>query len=126
MATVLNCTKSETKPMNIMKTCVEAFWTLLGKSPFTVSLPPQVGRRDRNLLALAAFSFAIAAIIPCSSHAQGVITNGLSHQGAIAVAGGINSWTFTAAAGDHMTLQIAKLSGGATFVPMIELFGPDG
>ncbi len=55
----------------------------------------------------------------------GPLTNGVNHQGAIAL-GGLDLWTIAANAGDRVTVQIAELSGGAGFSPMIELFSPTG
>jgi len=55
----------------------------------------------------------------------GPMTNGVSHQGTIDV-GDLDLWTLSAGAGDRIVLQISKLTGGASFMPMIELFGPDG
>jgi hypothetical protein len=55
----------------------------------------------------------------------GSLTNGINHQGAITL-GDLDLWTFTANAGDRIALEIAEISGGAGFTPMIELFTPDG
>ena len=55
----------------------------------------------------------------------GPLTNGAIHQGTIAL-GDFDMWTVAANQGDRITLQIAKISGGAGFTPMIELFAPDG
>jgi len=55
----------------------------------------------------------------------GLVTNGGGHQGTIEV-GDLDPWTIPASAGDRIAFQVAKLTGGAGFTPMIELFGPDG
>lgn len=58
--------------------------------------------------------------------AQGALTNGGRQDGSISSSGGRDSWTLTANPGDPIIVQIAKLSGGAAFTPMIELRAPDG
>jgi predicted RNA-binding protein with TRAM domain len=55
----------------------------------------------------------------------GELTNGATHQGAIVV-GDFDLWTIQADSGDRLVVQIAEVTGGAAFTPMIELFGPDG
>lgn len=60
-----------------------------------------------------------------SSDEGGGLTNGASHLGTI-TAGDVDLWTTTAHAGDRITLQLIKVTGGAVFSPQLELFGPDG
>ena len=55
----------------------------------------------------------------------GTLTNGAIAQGTIDI-GDLDLWSFPANAGDRIALQIAKVSGGVTFKPQIELFAPDG
>jgi hypothetical protein len=55
----------------------------------------------------------------------GSLVNGTNHQGTIDL-GDLDLWTITANAGDRITVQIAELTGGAGFTPMIELFSPNG
>ena len=55
----------------------------------------------------------------------GALADGVNTDGSIPV-GDLDLWTFAAAPGDHITLQITELSGGAAFTPMIELFDPNG
>jgi hypothetical protein len=55
----------------------------------------------------------------------GAMTNGVNHQGAIDL-GDLDLWAVSANPGDRIAVQIAELSGGAGFTPMIELFAPDG
>jgi hypothetical protein len=59
-------------------------------------------------------------------HAQGSLTNGVSQDGAISTAGETNSWTTVANQGDRVTVQIAKLTGGAAFRPTIEVISSEG
>ena len=66
----------------------------------------------------------LAFIVP-SGDEGGSLTNGVSHQGAIDV-GDLDLWTFTVGAGDRIVVQVSEVTGGASFTPMIELFGPDG
>jgi hypothetical protein len=60
------------------------------------------------------------------ANAQGVLTNGAAHDGAISAPVMTNVWTVAANAGDRITVQVAKLTGGAGFTPRVELFAPDG
>lgn len=55
----------------------------------------------------------------------GPLTNGASETGTIGI-GDLNQWSLAANAGDRIVLQVAKLSGGTPFSPMIELFDPQG
>src|ERR1039458_3600057 len=79
-----------------------------------------------NSMSLAALSAVLLFSLPIVVSAQGALTNGLAERGAISAAGQTNTWTVTATQGDRITVQIAKLSGGVTFTPMITLFSPDG
>jgi len=65
-----------------------------------------------------------AFIVPAGDDG-GALVNGTKHQGTID-RGDLDLWTITANAGDRITVQIAELTGGAGFTPMIELFAPDG
>src|SRR5207247_1892254 len=55
----------------------------------------------------------------------GALIDGVDTNAAILV-GDLDLWTFTAIPGDHITLQVTELTGGANFAPMIELFAPNG
>src|SRR5439155_478355 len=56
----------------------------------------------------------------------GSLTNGIIHQGTIDLGDSLDMWSVSANKGDRIALQIAKISGGASFAPMIELFAPNG
>jgi hypothetical protein len=61
--------------------------------------------------------------------AQGALTNGENHTGAISTPGEVDTWTLEAEMGDRIALSIAEvLAGGADtgFVPWIRLVGPTG
>ena len=55
----------------------------------------------------------------------GPLPDGTAQSGTIAL-GDFDPWTFNAAVGDHITLQLAKTGGGASFTPQLELFAPNG
>ncbi len=55
----------------------------------------------------------------------GALTDGVDQNGTIA-AGDMDPWTFSAASGDQVTLQVTKVTGGASFTPQVELLYPDG
>ena len=68
----------------------------------------------------------LGAVCTSTARAQGALTNGLAHDGAISAAAQTNTWTIVANQGDRITVQVAKLTGGAGFTPMLEFFAPDG
>jgi hypothetical protein len=72
--------------------------------------------------------WAMLMAVPAQAVAQGAITNGANHPGAIAIAGEIDEWTFTAAQGDAMSLSIGEVLPAVdpTFSPWIRLIGPTG
>lgn len=67
---------------------------------------------------------------PSLTFAQGAMTNGESHSGAIAIAGELDQWTFTASQGDAIYVRIGEvLATGAPdpgYYPWIRLLGPTG
>jgi len=73
---------------------------------------------------------AFAAVL--ASHglafAQGAMTNGANHPGAISIAGELDEWTFMAAQGDAISLSIGEVlpATDPTFSPWIRLIGPNG
>jgi hypothetical protein len=55
----------------------------------------------------------------------GALADGVDQAGTITT-GDLDPWTFSASAGDRITLQLTKVSGGASFALQLELFTPDG
>jgi hypothetical protein len=55
----------------------------------------------------------------------GPLTNGLMHTGEI-VTGDLDVWTFTATAGDRISIHIGEIVDGGDFTPWIRLFAPNG
>jgi hypothetical protein len=53
------------------------------------------------------------------------MTNGANHSGTIATSGQIDTWTFSANAGDNLTLTIGEVEPTASFNPWIRVFAPD-
>jgi hypothetical protein len=68
---------------------------------------------------------ALAALTVPAGDEGGALSDGVAKNGTISP-GDLDPWTFTAAVGDRVTLQLTKVSGGPTFTPQIELFGPSG
>lgn len=63
--------------------------------------------------------------------AQGALTNGANHAGAISLAGEIDSWTFTANPGDYLAVRAGELpvAPGVPdpgFWPWVRILGPTG
>src|SRR6185369_2627356 len=56
-----------------------------------------------------------------SASAQGALSNGALQTGTISPAGDMDTWTFSAIAGDGIVLRV----GATNFVPKIQLYGPD-
>jgi pre-peptidase len=55
----------------------------------------------------------------------GTLTSGVNHPGAITV-GDLDQWTFTATAGETISLTISEVSANTAFVPWMRLRGPSG
>ena len=74
--------------------------------------------------------FVVTALLLVHSiaSAQGGLTNGEMHTGAISAPGEIDTWTFTAASGDSISISIGEVPGGPdpTFTPWIRLQNPSG
>ena len=54
------------------------------------------------------------------------ITNGQNHDGSILFASQVDSWCFSATAGDAISLSLAELTDTGSFTPWIRLRAPDG
>lgn len=94
---------------------------LTGTYTVTVSDAQQTGNGNYQLqLAQVPESFFVS-----TNDEGGPLTNGATHLGTITT-GDLDMWTLTANAGERIVLQATKLTGGAAFVPQLELFGPDG
>ena len=55
----------------------------------------------------------------------GPLTNGVTHTGNIDV-GDVDVWTFSANAGDNLTLRMGELTAGSTLTPGLWIYGPNG
>ena len=55
----------------------------------------------------------------------GPLTNGFTHTGNIDV-GDMDVWTFSANAGDNLTLRLGELTAGSSFTPGLWIYGPNG
>ena len=84
-------------------------------------------RRSLAPAALRLFvaAFTVSCFLPASARAQGAMTNGANHPGTIATSGQIDTWTFSASAGDNLTLSIAEVEPTVSFNPWIRVFAPD-
>jgi hypothetical protein len=107
--------------MNIPKILAERLRTTRAKT----TLVPTVPNRHRRQISFLSVALCLAALIPFTGRAQGVLTNGWVNPGTIS-AGEIETWTIMANPGDNIAVQISKLSGGAGFTPKIKIFAPDG
>src|SRR5689334_20714163 len=57
---------------------------------------------------------------------QNNLVNGVASQDSLSSSTQVKSWSFSANAGDHMTLTMTKLTGGAAFNPRLEVISPSG
>lgn len=83
----------------------------------------------RNVILSVAAATGVVVLTPAVAAAQGVLTNGENHAGAIGVAGEVHEWTFVAGQGDAITVSIGEVFIGEVdpgFVPWIRLRRPDG
>lgn len=55
----------------------------------------------------------------------GPLTNGMVTHGVIGL-GDLDQWTISANEGDRLIFQLSETSGGAAFIPCMEVFAPDG
>src|SRR4051794_5482894 len=79
----------------------------------------------RNPLVLNSFLLiTLAAVLTAS--AQNTLTNGVPSEDSLGSPTEVKAWTFSANAGDHVTLTLTKLTGGASFSPRLEVISPSG
>ena len=73
-------------------------------------------------------AFAVVLATPGLAFAQGAMTNGANHPGAISFPGELDEWTFTAAQGDALSISIGEVlpATDPMFFPWIRLIGPNG
>ncbi len=64
-------------------------------------------------------------IIVSPSDEGGPMTNAVTHTGTIGV-GDLDVWSFSAATGEALTVEIGETVSGSTLTPALWLYGPDG
>jgi hypothetical protein len=84
-----------------------------------------------QVLARAVLTLLALLVVPRLSAAQGALTNGAVHTGAINPVGDVDTWTFTANQGDHISVRIGEIPVGPGvpdpgFYPYIRLIGTTG
>src|SRR4029450_14144260 len=81
---------------------------------------------SRYLRALP-FTLIVLAFAEGTALAQGALTNGDTHTGAIVTPGQIDVWTLSAAQGDFIALAIGEIVAGPDpgFVPFMQLKNHD-
>ncbi len=83
----------------------------------------------RSLKSVPAFLLFLLLALPGLARAQGAMTNGANHSGAVSTPGELDEWTFTATLGDTILLSVGEVlpSGpDPDFLPWIRLRRPDG
>ncbi|MEK7677815.1 MAG: hypothetical protein AAB676_18455, partial [Verrucomicrobiota bacterium] len=70
-------------------------------------------------------AFALAVTLPLAAAAATSITPGETKTGSITSVGQTDSYTFSANAGDTVTVLMGR-SGGSLYYPQVELHAPDG
>jgi hypothetical protein len=82
---------------------------------------------NRYLRALLLFTLIVLAFAEGTAFAQGALTNGDTHTGAIVTPGQIDVWTLSAAQGDFIALAIGEIVANPDpgFVPFMQLKNHD-
>ena len=76
-----------------------------------------------GVLSSAADTVTVTATSPTGG---GTLTNGALHTGSIDLAQEVDTWTFTANAGDRIAVHIGEIVDHNDFRPWIRLLAPDG
>jgi len=63
-------------------------------------------------------------IVP-SGDEGGQMTNGSTYTGSV-LRGDLDLWTFAASQGDPVTVSVSEVGPNTSFIPAVEVFGPDG
>ena len=77
-------------------------------------------------LILIALATVGMALLPGISAAQGPMINGENHTGTISAPGQLDTWTFSATAGDAILIGVGEVGDNPAFFPWILLNQPDG
>jgi hypothetical protein len=98
--------------------------TATNTGTFTVIVDDAVGTTATGTYRLTlAKSPGAVAVAPGDE--GGPLTNGVMHTAAIDV-GDLDVWTFTASAGENLTVRMGELSSGSALTPALWLYGPNG
>src|SRR5262245_43494714 len=85
--------------------------------------PPQDAQPDPRRR-FARLALAGMLVLPAAPGAQEAMVNGQNYVGAIAAPGEIDTYTFTAAAGDVIVLAVGEIGPDSDLSPWIRLFDP--
>src|SRR5215475_2530079 len=81
--------------------------------------------RRRTKAASMLITLFLTLLVPAAARAEGPLTNGGNDDGAISSRGKVDTWTFTAAAGDAILLRVGQLTdNNGNFEPFIRLYDP--
>jgi hypothetical protein len=103
--------------------------TLTNPASATPSLTPDVAGTYTIRLIVNDGSLSSApdtVTVTASDPGGGTLTNGALHNGSIDVAGEVDTWTFTANAGDRIGVHIGQITDNNDFRPWIRLEAPGG
>jgi deoxycytidine triphosphate deaminase len=98
--------------------------TDLGRPNYTDATLAGVTIKATHIQELRAGTIAIANLLAGCPPNQGALTNGMTHCGAVASASEVDTWTFTAAAGDRIAVHVGELTDPNDFRPWIRLVSP--
>jgi len=80
-----------------------------------------------RMRAIVAFFSLLVLILPTDfAHGQGPLTNGWTHTGLIGVGAEVDSWTFSANAGERIVVRVGEITQTNAFTPRIRLVNPPG
>jgi deoxycytidine triphosphate deaminase len=100
--------------------------TDLGRPNYTDPTLAGVTIKAAHIQELRAGTIAAANLLAgCAATHGGVLTNGTTHCGAIANASEVDTWTFTAAAGDRIAVHVGQITDANDFRPWIRLLAPN-
>jgi len=84
------------------------------------------GRKVINRLDIGLATLLLFAWCSTTAYAQGEMVNGALYQGNIAITKQVDTWSFTANAGDSVVVRVGQLTSTNYFGPWLRVYGPDG
>ncbi|HXJ59590.1 MAG TPA: hypothetical protein VNU68_23340, partial [Verrucomicrobiae bacterium] len=106
-----------------------SFGLVAKTSLFSVAKPAQRGATRFARFSMRALAFLLVcfgALGAANLLAQGTLTSGEMAHGDISAANEIDTWTFTANAGESLIVRMGEMIAGSSLSPWVRLMGPNG